>query len=450
MPIGSSPRRLSTLIACLCLIALLAAIWPIYRAFLNIEIDGNEGWNAYHADAAMGRMPLYPARELLITNNYPPGSFYIVGAAGRMIGDAVLAGRLLSLLSVAGIAGGVAFVTQRLTGNRAAAGIGAAYFVATMCVAFSGYVGMNDPHLLAQAVMTLGFAAFLRAMERDRGYWAPILLMVAAGFIKHNIIVMPLTAMVWLGMHKPWQFVKCGVLAGCAVGAGFAVCFAVFGPDFLANLMSPRAILWRQSFGAVGHLQWVAVGLAVWLYVGIVRRADPGVRLCSLLILLGLVNFFAQKTGMGVDHNALFELVFGVSVAVGLAFAQAPLLPVAQRFSPDLLRFIVLLGICLRLIVPAQLDAVRFLADPGFSAEIAAREAAMSATVARIKMTPGDVDCSLLACYRAGKPFALDPFNAGQRITAGRLPADAVSQCVESGKLTVVRADPLLSWNGDR
>jgi hypothetical protein len=59
-------------------IASLALIWPVYRAFLNIEITDNEGWNAYFADAAMGKMPLYPSTAQLITNNYPPLSFYIV------------------------------------------------------------------------------------------------------------------------------------------------------------------------------------------------------------------------------------------------------------------------------------------------------------------------------------------------------------------------------------
>jgi hypothetical protein len=41
--------------------------WPVYRAFLNVEIENNEGWNGYFADAAMGKMPLYPSADQLIT-----------------------------------------------------------------------------------------------------------------------------------------------------------------------------------------------------------------------------------------------------------------------------------------------------------------------------------------------------------------------------------------------
>jgi hypothetical protein len=113
-------------------IAMWSFAWPVYRAFLNIEIENNEGWNAYFADAAMGRMPLYPSSGQLITNNYPPLSFYIVGLAGRFIGDPVLAGRLLSLVAVVAIAMAIALCVRRLGGSGVAARISAAFFVATM------------------------------------------------------------------------------------------------------------------------------------------------------------------------------------------------------------------------------------------------------------------------------------------------------------------------------
>jgi Dolichyl-phosphate-mannose-protein mannosyltransferase len=441
---GRNPPSLSILLGCLGLIAAFSLLWPTYRAFLAVEIDSNEGWNAYYADAAMGRMPLYASRDRLITNNYPPLSFYIVGALGSLIGDVVLAGRLLSLLAVAVTAGSAALTIKRLGGNTAAAGVGTAYFVATMGFFFHTYVGMNDPHLLAQAVMTLGFVAFLRAMARDDGYWLPILLMVAAGFIKHNIIAMPLTALIWLGIHRPRQLVKAGLLAACAIAAGFACCFAAFGPDFFSNLLSPRALVWKQAIGSVGHLQWIAVGLLAWLYVGLARRGtgDPDVQFCSLFVVLALLSFFVQKTGAGVAHNAQFELVFAVSIAVGLAFAKAPLLPLAERYSPHALRCALLLVICLRLLLPTPTDPVRLLTDASFHADIAEREAAMSASVVRIQATPGDVAGSMLASYRAGKPLAFDLFNTRQRIVAGQLPPDAIIKLLDSGRLTIVEDDP--------
>ena len=100
------PRYLSLMQWVLYVIAAWSFAWPVYRAFLNVEIQNNEGWNAYFADAAMGKVPLYPSPDQFITNNYPPLSFYIVGLVGRLVGDPVLAGRLLSLVAVVAIATG--------------------------------------------------------------------------------------------------------------------------------------------------------------------------------------------------------------------------------------------------------------------------------------------------------------------------------------------------------
>src|SRR5262249_11890088 len=141
-------RALHISVWCLTLLTVLFALWPVYRTFLNIEIDENEGWSAYFADAALGRMPLYPHPDQLITNNYPPLSFYIVGAFGWLFNDPVLAGRLLSLAGVALCAGGIFVAIKGFVGDSLAAGVGALYFLATMSRFFTGYVGMNDPHLL--------------------------------------------------------------------------------------------------------------------------------------------------------------------------------------------------------------------------------------------------------------------------------------------------------------
>src|SRR5207302_7041365 len=81
------------------LLALLAAyfmVWPVWRIGFPIEIAQNEGWNAYHADAATGAAPLYPRTDTLIINNYPPLSFYVVGALAQVFGDALYVGRVLS------------------------------------------------------------------------------------------------------------------------------------------------------------------------------------------------------------------------------------------------------------------------------------------------------------------------------------------------------------------
>ena len=184
-------------------IGVYSLIWPAYRSGLVIDINGNEAWNAYFSDMAYRGEKLYPAERELITNNYPPLSFYIVGPVGALVGDTVLAGRWLSLLGIAMIGIGVGLSIRQLGGGTFAALLGGTYFIATMCRFFTMYAGMNDPQILAHGIMTLGFARFLKAVEQDRGYLLPILVMVLAGFIKHNIVTLPVVAFLWLGWQRP-------------------------------------------------------------------------------------------------------------------------------------------------------------------------------------------------------------------------------------------------------
>src|SRR5256885_16197099 len=93
--------RLQTiLIWSIAFLAALFLVWPVWRAFFPMEIWGNEGWNAYHADQAMrGVAQLYPPPDGLVANNYPPLSYYLIGWLGRLFGDPLSLGRALSLLS---------------------------------------------------------------------------------------------------------------------------------------------------------------------------------------------------------------------------------------------------------------------------------------------------------------------------------------------------------------
>src|SRR6516164_1904114 len=218
------------------LLAMWSLAWPLYRAFLNVEIENNEAWNAYFADAAMGKMPLYPSADQLITNNYPPLSFYIVGLVGRLVGDPVLAGRLLSLIAIIAIATAIALSVRRLGGTQAAAVISAAFYVAMMSRFFKSYVGLDDPQLLSHAIMAFGFLAFLGARSRDRGDVMPVLVMAFAGFVKHNIIAMPLTAFAWLGMNRRREALKCLGAAIVVIVIGTALCYVSFGRDFFLNI----------------------------------------------------------------------------------------------------------------------------------------------------------------------------------------------------------------------
>jgi hypothetical protein len=73
---------------------------PGLALFRLIPLSYNEGWNAFWADAAMNHRALYGSANPLVANNYPPLSFDLIGAVGRFVGDNVIAGRLVSLISL--------------------------------------------------------------------------------------------------------------------------------------------------------------------------------------------------------------------------------------------------------------------------------------------------------------------------------------------------------------
>jgi len=204
-------------------------------------------------------MPLYPSADQLITNNYPPLSFYIVGLVGRVVGDPVLAGRLVSLVAVVAIATAIALSVRRLGGSGVAARISAAFFVATMSRFFMPYVGMNEPQLLSEAIMAFGFLGFLIARSNDRGYVGPVLVMALAGFVKHNIIAMPVTVFLWLALYRRREAVKCFCVAAIAIVTGTAICYALFGRNFFLNMLCPRHYSLKRSLRIFEELEWVSV-----------------------------------------------------------------------------------------------------------------------------------------------------------------------------------------------
>jgi len=109
--------------------------------------------------------------------------------------------------------------------------------------------------------MAFGFLWFLVARSRDRGYVEAVLIIALAGFAKHNIIAMPLTAFLWLALNRRSEAVKCLCVATIAFAAGSAVCYGLFGRDFFFNLLSPRHYSVKRALHSFGGLKWLSVGL---------------------------------------------------------------------------------------------------------------------------------------------------------------------------------------------
>ena len=420
-------------------IAFLSFVWPCYRAFLPIMVNTNEGWNAFFADMAMGKMPLYPSLDKLITNNYPPLSFYVVGSFGKLCGDPILAGRILSLLAIIIIAFCIGKIVRQFGGSLQAAVVGSAYFIGTMCLSFRWYLGVNDPQLLAQAIMIVGFFLFLRSIERDANYWLPLLIMVIAGFFKHNIITLPLSAMLGLVLWRRWRALRFSLLfSGVLVAIGLACCYGCYGADFFHNFLTPRSWIPEKTMDALGDLHSLVIGIFLWLLIVSRERQQKSVQLITIMMILALLVGFVQRLGSGVFVNAQFDLVITISIAMGVGFQ---FLASAKK---ECQQFLWLLFLVAPFLFSPNLYSFTQIFSSSGRAAIAQEEQEMNQLVEELKISPVDVFCESYITYRAGKPFVVDAFNVEERIKAKKLPADVVDRLIEQGKLVEAKRNWLV------
>ena len=436
-------RLTAALIWALAVLAALFLVWPVWRAFLPLEIWGNEGWNAYHADTVLRGGMLYPPPGGLVANNYPPLSFYIVAALSRLLGDALYVGRALSILATLGIGVAAAMVVRRFGGSRAASLIAGLWFVATMARFFEYYVGMNEPQLLGQVVMVWGLVWLLSRHAAGRAVEPAVLVMVAAGFVKHNVIVVPLVALFWVARDN-WRLgLRAAIVGAVAAALGLALCALLFAPHFIADMLLPRTYELARSFTNLGRLQFILPALLLWGIWAWSERAAKPAQFTALLIGASLIMYMVQKAGSGVDENAQFELVFAAAIGIGLAYDRLQNDPLRTGWSANTIRLAVLGVLIARLLLSTRLEFAAVLFSPQYRATAAEHAAVARSEAARVAAIPGPVGCSnLVICRAAGKPFVFDPFKADMMVATGTVTAAQLYDLVRRQAIVLDNTDP--------
>ena len=442
-PAAHQARLTLILIWSIAALAALFLVWPVWRAFLPLELWGNEGWNAYHADAAMRGTGLYPPPDGLVANNYPPLSYFLIGWLGRLFGDPLYVGRALSLLATLGIGAAAAAAVRWLGGSKAAALLGGFWFVATMARFFEFYVGMNEPQILGLAAMAAAQVWFLKAHAEGRAVEPAILLMVVAGFVKHNFITVPVVCLLWLILDN-WRLgLRAAIVGALGAAAGLALCAWLFAPYFVADMLFPRTYHWARSFSTFGRLQFILPAMVLWAVWAWAERHSAPARFTALMIGLALVTCLAQKAGAGVDENAQFELIFATSLGIALAFDGLQRDPWRTGLAPHLIRLTVLVILIVRLLLSTRLEFAYVLFSPQYRAQAAEHAAIARAEAARVAAMPGLIGCSnLVVCRMAGKPFVFDHFKVQMMLeTAILTPAQLEATRREKG-IALVEIDP--------
>jgi hypothetical protein len=418
--------------------------WPIWRSFFLIEIWPTEGWNAYLQDAAAAGRPIYPAADSLAGNNYPPLSFYAIGFVGRVLGvDNLFVGRAVSLIALASIAIEIFLAVRILVGGRTGAAIGALWYLAIMARNSTVYIGTNDPQLAGEAIMGAALVGFLVCSRAKTSPMPALLLMVLAGFWKHNMVAIPVTAILWLFVIRSRFAVRATVISVVACALGIACCVVIFGTEFLSNLLATRQYALSNLIGNIGHLQWPALALLIWAGWAFDARKSKAARFTAVHIGTSLVACLLQWFGHGVGLNAEFDLILALGIGIGVVFTRIETTRFARRIGAGPSRDLMMAALLLRLVASDRQETALLILSSQFRSAVYAHQQAILADSADVTAMPGDVACEVkLVCRQAKKPYVVDEFKMEELVTTGRMTKAQVAAMLRARQIATFTATP--------
>jgi hypothetical protein len=424
--------------------AVCAIAFCTYRAFLPMEIGPNDAWNAWNS-LVIER--LYPDSRQLTINNYPPLYFYLLHLFSLFGLERVYTGRLVSILASL-LLGFLVYRMVRVLGkDRLGAAAGAIWFLGTLAGAFTGYVGMNDPHLVGLALMCTALLWFVGRQQKGKSTEPAVLLMTLAGFVKHSLVAIPASAFIWLAFESPRRAARAAAFGIAVCTLGLIVCHVVYGPNFIEQLTFSRAIGTHNLRPAITSLLPLAGGCAVAAVWLLNNRHDRLAQKMAVFIIISLASGFVQRLGDGVDVNAYFEALFALAVCAGMAFGSSRVPSFAETLATGRLRLAFAIVLLLGVSVSYQNEPYRLMFSRDFRAEVAENVEAVAAEVKRIRKISGNVSCSvMLVCYWAGKAFVWDDFAMQQRVTTGRWTEKELKNMARGKRIKFETIDERTVW----
>jgi hypothetical protein len=426
----------------LALLSLAAAYflaWPIWRAQFLIEIWPTEAWNGYFQDAAAAGLPIYPAPDGLVGNNYPPLSFYAIGLLGKALGiDNLFVGRAVSLIALLAVAIEIFLSVRVLVGGRAGAAVGALWYLAMMARNQTTYVGANDPQLAGEAIMGAALVWFLWRCRAGQSPVPALLLMVVAGLWKHNIVAIPFFAITWLFVSRSRYAVRGTVISAAACVIGIGACVVVFGADFLPNLIANRQYALSNVIGNIGHLQWPALALLIWAGWAVDNRTSNAAKVTALLVGFGLSACILQWFGHGVSGNAEFDLFLALGIGVGVAFTRIETTWVAKRIGARRSRDAIIAALLIRLVASDRQETALLILSSDFRSSVYENQRNVLSEAAQVAAMSGDVACAnKVACRLAGKPFVADEFKLEELVLTGKATEAEVVSMLDARQISL-------------
>jgi hypothetical protein len=447
----SRPARLVLWVFAGCVLAgAIALAAPSFLALgFVFERNYNEGWNIYNTLRLIHHEVVYDS-DLWRVNNYPIGSFLIVAGVNALVGNLLLAGRIVAALSFVAIGVLAAAATRGFGGDRIDALFGGACAAGFCYLVAPSWIAVDDPQTLAEAIMLGALVSYLGGGQSRVVLLRTALLVALGVFVKHNVVAIPLAITVDLAIRSPRRlafWLACCAAAGAAL---LGLTELVAGGSFIAHLLSPRRFTWHWAYyNSMKYLRLFKFTLIlVLLFSPFIFRGER-----LMLGAYGLTSILAAAilSGFeGTSYNMFQDAAVFLGIAAGILLCE--LRPrIADRAWPSAAALAIVPPLVAQPILTESQGAFnRLYHVSGLLAadRDAAREFAADARY--LADRPGPSICeSLLLCWRAGKPFILDPFNSRQYILAGELDQTRLIRRVAGHEFAVVqlREDACLGPN---
>lgn len=418
---------------------------PVSRLMTEVEIYPNEGWTAFHSNNLLKDEPLYPPYHALTSNNYPPLYFYLNACLATLFGDTLITGRFISLISLFAVAGMLGLCILEMGGRGAEPILMSFFFLDFIAMYADRFIGMADPQWLAHAVQLSGFYLLLKSRNRGSLFYLSIFIMVVAGFIKHNLIVLPLAVLLWLLVSD-----RAGLVRFLAAGLS-AVCFFLFaftmihGVDFLYGVFLDAREWHLERVSRIFNfrLNQFLAALMLGISVGIsgcvlLPQSGHRILLFFYFMLAWLWGVFCLG-GEGVDVNILFDAVIAAVLIGGVLLRHADRMECRHQSRVSLLSGLILAVLVVDLAVPLRYEIWKVRS---FWKTRELRIESVGKDIRYLSDTHGTAMCETLAlCYWAGKKFEAIDFMTLEKIRAGVINRSKLTDLIESRYFAVIQID---------
>jgi hypothetical protein len=421
------------------LFALITAICPVVRAFYHFEINYVEGWDVYNVLKVVHHAPLYSARYAWTTVNYPILSYYVVAYISRFTHDYLLAGRLLSLVSLAVSCVLIGLIIQKLTDDLAASFFGGFFCLALFCAIATRYVGMNNPQMFAQVFFLSGLLLYIAKQPTAGRIAAIALLFIVGGNIKHNLLEFPAAVFIDLCLISRRKAAQFALFSAVLLGASVMLNIKLGGPFFVSNLLSSRTYSLFDGFhDFLGNYWPILLPFAVaciWV------RKNWGVRerrLICIFLIVSLMIDVAIAGGIGISINTYFGNFFAISIIMGMVLHDTRQPSSTFLIQNAVWRRRIPAILFASLLLPLSLSGY-FWFWSGLK-RMPEEQDRFDAEASFLRAQPGPAICeSLLRCYYAGKEYVFDPFNGTRLARSHKLDSGEIVQKIATHQYAAIQ-----------